>query len=208
MLKSGVLYTALVFAAVIRSAAAMEKLPAPAATTASARDAGVTDVLPERETSTSPVDLRVLRTIEAWLVRNFDLPAGRSLPAIRKVPPAQIAALHYRGQFNPLEPLPIGDTSTNDVVAAYDPRTETIYLPLQWTGASPVELSVLVHEMVHHLQKQAKLKYMCLQEGERLAYGAQDRWLHEAGFSLEKEFGIDALTQLVRGNCGFYIPPH
>ena len=204
MLKSSFLYTVVVFAAVMRCATAMEALPAPEATAASAIDDGGTSAQPKPEIS--PIDLRLLADIEAWLGRNFDLPAGRSLPGIRKVPPAQIAALRYRGVLNPLEPAPLGDSTTHDVVAVYDRRTETIYLPLQWTGANPVELSILVHEMVHHLQKEADLKYMCLQEGERLAYAAQDRWLNEAGLTLETEFGIDALTQLVRGNCGFHLP--
>jgi hypothetical protein len=68
-------------------------------------------------------------------------------------------------------------------------------------GGSSAEMSVLVHEMVHHLQNQVQLKYRCPQEREKLAYAAQDRWLSHVGTSLEKEFGIDPFTLLVKTNC-------
>jgi hypothetical protein len=46
---------------------------------------------------------------------------------------------------------------------------KTIYLPKNWTGSTPAELSVLVHEMVHHLQGATKTKYECPQAREQLA---------------------------------------
>ena len=59
-------------------------------------------------------------------------------------------------------------------MAAYDPLTQTIFLPERWTGNTPAEISVLVHEMVHHLQNVARLKYECVQASEELASkGAQ-----------------------------------
>jgi hypothetical protein len=82
-------------------------------------------------------------------------------------------------------------------------KTQTIYLPQGWTGATPAERSVLVHEMVHHMQQQAGLKFDCPQERERLAYQAQQRWLGEAGLTLASEFGIDPFTILVRTSCMF-----
>ena len=35
------------------------------------------------------------------------------------------------------------------VHAIYDDGSRTIYLPEDWTGATPAEVSLLVHEMVH-----------------------------------------------------------
>ena len=54
---------------------------------------------------------------------------------------------------------------------------------------------------VHHLQHRAKLKYACPQEREKIAYAAQEQWLNRFDTSLEKEFGIDPLTLLVKTNC-------
>ena len=61
------------------------------------------------------------------------------------------------------------------VVAVYD--NDIIYLSDGWRGGSPADQSVLIHEMVHHLQKHAQLRYGCPQEREKLAYQAQERWL-------------------------------
>jgi hypothetical protein len=36
-----------------------------------------------------------------------------------------------------------------------------IVLPDNWNGDMAADLSVLVHEMVHHLQKKNQLKYEC-----------------------------------------------
>ena len=67
----------------------------------------------------------------------------------------------------------------------------------------PLELSVLVHEMVHHLQNFSGLRYACPQEREELAYSAQAKWLDQFGLNLIDAFELDTLTVLVRTKC-FY----
>ena len=143
-----------------------------------------------------------------WLAANFALPATTDLPAIRFVPPIEIAFLHHgaftaEGQRQVLAAaaaLPPGER--REVVSAYDDRRRTIILPLGWQGATPAELSVLVHEMVHHLQTVAGLRYPCSEAREKLAYAAQDKWLGLFGQSLESEFRIDAFTLLATTECG------
>jgi hypothetical protein len=89
------------------------------------------------------------------------------------------------------------------VNAIYDDASRTIYLPEQWTGATPAEVSLLVHELVHHLQNVAGLKFDCAEAREKLAYSAQARWLELFGKTLVDEFSLDPMTVLVRTNC-FY----
>ena len=60
---------------------------------------------------------------------------------------------------------------------------------------------MLVHEMVHHIQNRAKLKYACPEQREKLAYEAQERWLARFGPSLESEFELDPFTRLLHVNC-------
>jgi hypothetical protein len=79
----------------------------------------------------------------------------------------------------------------------------TIYLPKTWTGDTPVELSILVHEMVHHLQNLAGMTFACPGAREKLAYAAQKDWLALFGHDLFTEFETDAFTLLVRTECGF-----
>jgi len=88
-----------------------------------------------------------------------------------------------------------------DVVALYDDQTKTIYLWDKWTGSRPAELSVLVHEMVHHLQNEAGTSYECAAEREKLAYEVQDKWLGLFGRNLESEFEINGLALLISTSC-------
>jgi hypothetical protein len=88
-----------------------------------------------------------------------------------------------------------------EVIAVYRDDTRTIYLNESWTGTSPAEVSVLVHEMVHHLQNVAGLKYECPAAREKPAYLAQNAWLQRFGSDLETEFEIDMMTMLVTTSC-------
>jgi hypothetical protein len=84
----------------------------------------------------------VLAAVAARLSAEFDLPPAPP-PAVRFSSPAAMAALHH------------GDGAGGAgrrVIVLYDHRSGTIHLPEGWSGASAVELSMLVHEMVHHLQ--------------------------------------------------------
>ena len=58
-------------------------------------------------------------------------------------------------------------------------------------------------EMVHHLQYKLGFKHECPQDREKLAYAAQDRWLHLFGHSLELDFELDGFSVLSKTHC-FY----
>ena len=90
---------------------------------------------------------------------------------------------------------------TNDTLAVYIDGPEIIYLIEGWTGRTPADLSVLVHEMVHHFQYKLGFKHECPQDREKLAYAAQDRWLHLFGHSLESDFELDGFPVLVKTYC-------
>jgi hypothetical protein len=76
-------------------------------------------------------------------------------------------------------------------MGAYDDVANTIYLPEGWTGKTPAEASILIHQMVYHVQNLAGLKYECSWERERLAYAAQERWLRLHDSNLWDAFAID-----------------
>lgn len=151
----------------------------------------------------------LLTAIVTWLSINYGLPATEHLPGVRYEQPLEITLLlvdprtpESRSQvvrdFYALTP-----DKRRQVVAVYDTQHGVIVLPTGWTPRTPAELSVLVHEMVHHLQAEAGLRYPCSEAREALAYEAQEKWLGEFGTSLEKEFGMDAMTLLVTTHCGF-----
>jgi hypothetical protein len=147
----------------------------------------------------------LLTVLATWLSMNFGLPAIQDHPQIEMVQPVRMAAIRYRGLVPDRAPVtqsddeaPLG-TPTN-IVALYDDARKTIYLPYGWRG-SPTELSVLVHELVHHIQNEAGMKFACPGEREKLAYDAQAKWLAMFSTTLEAEFEIDPLSLLVRTNC-------
>lgn len=149
----------------------------------------------------------LLTTIVLWLSVNFALPVAPE-PRIEMVSQAVLADL-YRRDLAPERraDVTVGASARDDVeqtiAAVYDSEHKTIFLPEGWTGKTVAELSVLVHETVHHLQYAAGLKYECRQAREKLAFEAQERWLALFGSSLEKEFAIDVFTMLVRTSCAF-----
>jgi len=146
----------------------------------------------------------LLTAIVVWLSASFDLPAVYDSPRIEFVSAAQMSAQRYKALL-PAERAGIanalGDNAGSDTVALYNDDTKTIYLPDGWAGRTPAELSVLVHEMVHHLQNIAKLTQECPQAREKLAYQAQDKWLALFGTSLEREFDLDGFTLLAKTVC-------
>jgi hypothetical protein len=152
----------------------------------------------------------LLAVIILWLTANFELPATDQHPNVEFASPQAIAAIRYQSllaasgpQIDRTWALHEEQNDQSQIVAIYVDETETIYLPLAWTGRTPEELSVLVHETVHHLQNLGAMKHACAQEREKLAFAAQEKWLNMFGGSLSAAFGIDQLTLLVRTNCMF-----
>ena len=165
--------------------------------------AGISE-LPRQPSSATQA---LLTAIENWVESQFDLPAIHEHPTIEFVLPGKMTSLRFKGsssdpgaQVAPNDPA---SSAQYDTVAIYHDATRTIYLPEGWTGGTPAEVSVLVHEVVHHFQNVLGLKYECPQEREKLAYIAQDRWLALFGYSLERDFNIDPFSLLVKTRC-FY----
>ena len=134
-----------------------------------------------------------------WLSANFDLPAVQEVPRIKYAPPAAMVSLRHA---NSSSPNPNGPTSAAaDTLAMYRDDTKTIYLREEWKGITAAELSILLHELVHHMQNVGRLRFECLQQREELAYRAQERWLNLFATDLQKEFGLDEFTLLVKSSC-------
>ena len=137
-----------------------------------------------------------------WLAQNFALPKSDEYPSVQLASTAKITTFRFTGRLSdrPQDRAAV-PPAQREVVAAYDPAHHTIYLPAGWTGRSAAELSVLVHELVHHLQQLASTRHECPQAAEDLAYEAQERWLRLFGRSLESDFAIDPFTRLVSTRC-------
>jgi hypothetical protein len=189
--------------------AAIASLALPGSPKADCRD----DLEPGVAAGSSSVQLRpdATRTVEdlldeivSWLSSNFDLPAIKDRPAIEFTSKTKLATMRAsdRAHWQGLAPDEgIDRLAQRTVVALYDNNSKTIFLPDDWIGKSPADQSVLVHEMVHHLQNLAKFKFECPMAREKMAYMAQDTWLRRFGKSLESEFDVDMFTVLIASAC-------
>ena len=146
----------------------------------------------------------LLDQIMSWLASNFDLPAIKVRPVIKFASKMELAMMTARDRAH-FQGLPqaeaLDQLNQRPVLALYDNTSKTIFLPDDWIGTSPVDQSVLVHEMVHHIQNLAELKFECPMAREKLAYLAQDKWLGRFGTSLEREFDVDMFTVLISSAC-------
>ena len=162
---------------------------------------------PTAQAQPAPLDHALLTEIVTWLASNFGLPAIYDHPRVELAPPMKISAMRYKGilsdrwREDSIRDPAVQAAHQREVVAIYNDTIKTIVLPESWTGANPAELSVLVHEMVHHLQNLGKLKYECPGAREKPAYLAQERWLNLHGLDLEREFEIDKFTLLANSAC-------
>ena len=128
------------------------------------------------EAPAAPKTLRpsraLLDMIASWLRANFDLPAQGEPPHIALLPPAKLVALRYsrftvQGERSLDGARPNASSSdTPGIYALYDDKRRTIYLREDWQGHSFTEVSVLVHEMVHHLQNLADMKFAVWRSGK------------------------------------------
>jgi hypothetical protein len=149
----------------------------------------------------------LLTKIATWLSTDFGLPAIGDQPRVEFASPMKLIAMRYKGMLpdqwreDGMRDPAMQAAQARDVVAVYSDASRTIFLPDAWTGTTPAELSVLVHEMVHHLQNSAGLSYECPAAREKPAYLAQDQWLKLHGLDLETEFEIDKFTLLVSSAC-------
>ena len=144
----------------------------------------------------------LLTTIVLWLSINFALPANFDHPKIDFLNDGQMNELRY-GPLLRTKPVDRTDSARRGVVALYHQASRTIYLPVGWKGNTPAELSVLVHELVHHLQSTNGARFECPQEREQIAYQAQDRWLRLFDSDLAREFEIDPFTLKILTACGY-----
>src|SRR6516165_7463926 len=131
------------------------------------------------------LSVQQITAMETWVSNQFDLPTMHEHPRIEFAPPAKIASLRFTDLLSDpgaqVEPNNRAPSAQHDTIAIYDDATRTIYLPEGWSGSTPAELSVLVHEMVHQFQNLLGL----------------------FGHSLADDFALDPFSLFVKTTC-FY----
>ena len=88
------------------------------------------------------------------------------------------------------------------VEALYSERDHSIYLSDGWKADNLRRSSILLHELVHHLQYLNHVKVTCESEYELQAYKLQLAWLGEQGVKDPLDYmGIDPFLFFMLGKC-------
>jgi hypothetical protein len=153
---------------------------------------------PASSQGATPPSPALIEGIGTWLSLRFDLPEAPQQPAVRFIAPEAMLALRHRGIASDHG---LAVAGMRDMLAVYDDDRRTIYLREDWRGDSAAGLSIVVHEMVHHMQNAAGLTFACPEAREDQAFAAQQEWLALFGKDLATEFDLDPFTLLVRTNC-------
>lgn len=108
-------------------------------------------------------------------------------------------------EFVPLKEL---NKNTKDellTLGTYNTETHVVTLVKGFNPKRALHKSLLLHEMVHHYQAMNKLKYLCTDMREHLAYELQRKWMEENGLDFYKIIA-SKLFMLTISNCHFSRP--
>lgn len=113
--------------------------------------------------------LGIVQGLEQWLDHASPYPARMEIPGIVFVDSDEAHTMRARsGRLG------------GRLRGIYAATTATIYLVRPWSPRDPRDVSVLLHELVHHRQVTARHWY-CDTAQEWDAYKLQERWLAEQG---------------------------
>jgi hypothetical protein len=124
--------------------------------------------------------------MEDWLDTHTDLPRRDTSPLVQLTSHAHASgiALNHRTSASPT------------LRGLYDPDTETVWLVRPWDARNPFDVSVLLHEMVHHWQAAAGHWY-CPGAQELPAYRIQQAWLNALGL----EPDVNWIAVVIEAGC-------
>jgi hypothetical protein len=128
--------------------------------------------------------------LAAWIIEQTHW-SSRELPPIRFVPAAEMRKVLSSEEAIDLK-----------MEAFYSEKDHSIYLLDSWRSDNLRDRSILLHELVHHLQYLNHVKELCPGEAEFQAFRLQADWLGEQGVEYPVDLiGIDPLIILMLGHC-------
>lgn len=115
----------------------------------------------------------LILSLEDWLDDHADWPRRAAAPNIRLVSPWQATARQGAA----------ANARHGRLRGLYDPDRSELLLVRPWNPRDAQDVSVLLHELVHH--RQAPHHWYCPGAQELPAHRLQAAWLSEQGLSLE-----------------------
>jgi hypothetical protein len=111
-----------------------------------------------------------VRSYLDWIIQQTGWPAA-------DVPPIKITSFAHLRELSGLS----SDAEWIRPAAFYSKIEHAIYLADNWNKNDLVDQSILVHELVHHLQIEDNIQFACLGRYEAQAYELQIQWLRTQG---------------------------
>lgn len=135
----------------------------------------------------------LMRALMAWAAPRLELPVPTVMPRIVIKSHCELQAMATQTDHCP-EP-------GSGHLALYG--NNVLWLRDDWRGDNIRDVSILLHELVHHMQHQAGVpKTPCQAEAwEKPAYEAQFAFLEAAGVDPHKTIGINGLMLIFVTNC-------
>lgn len=140
----------------------------------------------------------VMRERMAWIAARSDYEAPDDLPAVEYFSPSELLILNYGAEMVAQSELPGSRTYLPPVEALYDREAHIIYLPTGYDHNDLATSSVLVHELVHHMQAAGGHRFDCPDAAESDAYALHNRWISEMRTG---EVRSDPLFVMVVAQC-------
>jgi len=130
----------------------------------------------------------ILTALMIWLGANTPFNTNYDIPNILFVTQDQMEEMFYKGS----------NKMPNTLHGLYDKESDTIILSDQWDRRKPWDMSVLLHEMIHYLQDQNKMKFNCVANMEKDAWPIQQLYLEKQHDYI---WDYDGLWYTVISNC-------
>ena len=121
-------------------------------------------------TSELKIPSETLRSYINWIVQQNGWPAA-------DIPPVKITSFSHLRELSGLS----SEADWIRPAAFYSTSEHVIYLADSWNKDDLVDQSILVHELVHHLQIENKVQFGCWERYEAQAYELQIQWLRTRG---------------------------
>lgn len=138
----------------------------------------------EAMADTPEIPTTLIEDLHVWIDATSDLP--------RMHPPANIV---FAEPHEVTDPSEMAATIGNVPRGLYSPRSGEITLVLPWSVSNPQDVSVLLHELVHH--RQNGKHYYCETAKEETAYSLQSQWLAERG----KTLNVNWIAVILASSC-------
>lgn len=128
----------------------------------------------------------LMTAMMVWIAGVSGLPVPESPPKVVQLSPRELAErISPDGAYDP--------AMARRYLALYHADSGTILLREDWDPGTLRDRSVLLHELVHHMQASAGRRYPCRGARERAAYEIQAQWLERHGRELSGTLGLNAL---------------